>query len=434
MHLTKRKIDETTYTGTDNARCVIWDDSPKGLGLRVYPSGRKAFIVSYRDSRGAKRLASIGDYGVFTLDQARDQARAMLLQAETGADALAIRKTNRDAPTVADLAKEYLKRHASTKRTGDADERRLNTHVLPIWKTRKIVDVTRQDVAALIHKLGTTPPKPKDKTTPAAKRKAKLRPEAAKKRKGRPYEANRLLALLSVMFNKAHSYGLVPAGHPNPCEGVDRFKEEKRERWVTSAELPALAKAIDAEADPYARAALWLYLLTGCRRSELLGARWRDVDTDRKVLRLPTTKAGRSHEIPLSAPAMAIIEALPVEDGNPHVFPGRKDGGHLESIRGPWDRVRIAAGVGDVRLHDLRRTVGSWLAQSGNSLHLIGRVLNHSNTATTAVYARFAQDHVRDALEAHAANLLGKAGKMTSAEIVEFEKAKKTKKSSGNLA
>lgn len=428
MHLTKRKIDEERYTGANNSRCVLWDDDPKGLGLRIYPSGRKAFIVSYRDSRGAKRLASIGDYGVFTLDQARDQARAMLVQAETGADALAIRKTNRAAPTFDDLTKEYLKRHASTKRTGKADERRLALHVLPIWKTRKIMDVTRQDVAALIHKLGTTAAKPKETTKPSAARKAKRRPATAGKRKGRPYEANRLLALLSVMFNKAHSYGLLPAGHPNPCEGVDRFKEEKRERWVSSAELPELAKAIDKEPDPYARAALWLYLLTGCRKSELLGAKWRDVDKDRKVLRLPTTKAGRSHEIPLSAPAMAMIEALPVQEGNPYVFPGRKEGGHLESIRGPWDRVRIAAGVGDVRLHDLRRTVGSWLAQSGNSLHLIGRVLNHSNTATTAVYARFAQDHVRDALEAHAAELLGVAGKLQGAEIVDMAEARKAKK------
>lgn len=439
-HLTQRKIAEERYVGTDNERCVLWDDDPKGLGLRIYPSGRKTFIVSYRDAGGAKRLATIGDFGVFTLDKAREQARAMLLQAETGADALAVRKANRAAPTFGELTAEYLKRHASTKRSGDADERRLTLHVLPGWKNRKVVDITHQDVAALIHKIGSTPaapranPKGKDKPSTAGARKAKLRPPAKGKRAGRPYEANRLLALLSVMFNKAHSYGMTPAGHANPCDGVDRFKEEKRDRWVTSAELPALAAAIDAEADPYARATLWLYLLTGCRKSELLGARWRDIDKDRKVLRLPTTKAGRAHEIPLSAPALAILEALPKLEGNPYVFPGRKDGAHLESIRGPWDRVRIAAGVGDVRLHDLRRTVGSWLAQSGNSLHLIGRVLNHSNQATTAVYARFAQDHVRDALEAHASKLLGAAGRVPSAEVVDIKTARKAKKSSGNLA
>lgn len=431
-HLTQDAIAKARYEGADNARYVLWDDNPKGLGLRIYPSGRKCFVVLYRDVGGAKRLASIGDFGVFTLDQARDQARDMLRQAETGADALAVRKVNRAAPTFGELAAEYLKRHAATKKTGDADARRLEFHVLPAWKNRKAGDISHQDVAALIHKVGTTRAKPKAKDGKAGARKAKARPAAAGKRTGRPYEANRLLALLAVMFNKAHSYGMLPAGHPNPCAGVDRFREEKRERWVSSAELPSLAKAIDAEGDPYARAALWLYLLTGCRKGELLGAKWCDIDAERKALRLPKTKAGRSHDIPLSAPAMAIIEALPKQDGNPYVFPGRKasdtdnpEPRHLESIRGPWDRVRIAAGVADVRLHDLRRTVGSWLAQSGNSLHLIGRVLNHSNTATTAVYARFAQDHVRDALDAHATKILGAAGKLPSADIVDIATARK---------
>ncbi len=92
----------------------------------------------------------------------------------------------------------------------------------------------------------------------------------------------------------------------------------------------------------------------------------------------------------------------------------------LENINKSWERIRKAAGVEDVRLHDLRRTVGSWLAQSGNSLHLIGRVLNHSNQATTAIYARFGQDHVRQALEEHAARILGIAGKGPTADVVKL--------------
>jgi integrase len=132
------------------------------------------------------------------------------------------------------------------------------------------------------------------------------------------------------------------------------------------------------------------------------------------------TKAGRVHYVPLSAPAMTILRELPRLGDNPYILPGHIHGRPIVNINRPWRRIRKAAGVEDVRLHDLRRTVGSWLAQSGNSLHLIGRVLNHSNQSTTAIYARFGQDHVRQALEEHAARLMGVAGKRPAAEMVKL--------------
>jgi len=164
----------------------------------------------------------------------------------------------------------------------------------------------------------------------------------------------------------------------------------------------------------YARAALWLYLLTGVRKSELLGARWDDIDWDRKELRLGETKAGRVHYVPLSEPALAILNDLPRHEGNPHILPGARKGQHLVNISKPWLRVRKAAGVVDVRLHELRRTVVSWLAQAGNDLHLIGKVLGHSTVTTTAVYARFGQDVVHQALEEHGKRLMEAAGKQVA--------------------
>ena len=416
MGLTKRVIDAAIYQGENNSRQVLWDDNPHGLGLRLYPSGRKAFVVSYRDAGGAKRLASIGDFGVFTLEQARERARDMLRVAESGADALTVRRSHKAAPTFADLTKAYEERHVPGKRSGGEDLRRITKH-LGDWKVRKLESITREDVRQLVEAIAKGKRERGSKDT-----KRKGRPPVGAKRSGKPYEANRTASLLSKMFALALAWDLLPAGSVNPAAGVPRFKEVKRDRWITTTELPALAKAIDAEVDPYARAALWLYLLTGCRKAELLGARLKDVDTARAVLRLPETKTGQPHEVPLSAPALALLKELPKLDGNPFLFPGRKDGEQLESIRGPWDRVRIAAGVTDVRLHDLRRTVGSWLAQSGNSLHLIGRVLNHSNQSTTAVYARFAQDHVRDALEAHGAKLMGAAGKLKPPGVGDADK------------
>jgi integrase len=392
MKLTKRVIDSAAYEGKDNARCVLWDDEIPGFGCRIFPSGKKSFVLSYRTA-GRKRLLTIGTYGVLTLDQARTAARAELAKVETqGADPLATREQERQGETVRDLCAAYMTRHGEAKRSGRDDRRRIDRHVLPAWGGLKARAVKRADVAALHARIGKTA----------------------------PYEANRTIALLSKMFELARRWGFVPEGHPNPARDIDRFKEEKRDRWVTSDELPRLAQAINEEQNESARCALWMYLLTGARKSELLKARWMDIDWTRAELRLPETKAGRVHYIPLSGPALTLLQAMQRDEDNPFIFPGKIQGAALVNISKPWHRVRTAAGVADVRLHDLRRTVGSWLAQAGNSLHLIGRVLNHSNQSTTAVYARFGEDSVRAALEQHGARIMGAAGLTPTAEVTEL--------------
>ena len=398
MKLTKRAVDAASYTGTGNARCVLWDDEIPGFGLRIYPGGRKAFLLSYR-AAGRKRMMTLGAYGVLTVDQARDQARALLAKVQTtGADPLADKQRDRQGETIRDLCQTYMERHGDAKKSGQDDQRRIDNHLLPRWGACQVAALTRADVAALHTKLG----------------------------RRTPYEANRTLALLSKMFELARRWGFVPEGHINPARDIDRFGEAKRDRWVTPEELPRLAQAINEEPNPVARHALWLYLLTGCRKTEILKAKWDDVDLSRAELRLPETKAGRVHYLPLSAPALALLRSIPRADGSPYLLPGRGLSGHLVNIQKPWTRVRAAAGVADVRLHDLRRTVGSWLAQSGNSLHLIGKVLNHSNQSTTAIYARFGDDSVRTALEQHGAKIMGIAGLAPLAEVVDLPTKSRT--------
>jgi len=125
----------------------------------------------------------------------------------------------------------------------------------------------------------------------------------------------------------------------------------------------------------------------------------------------------------LSSEAITLLEGIPRLENNPYILAGNKEGQHLVNINKAWGRIRARANVDDVRLHDLRRTVGSWLAQSGNTLHLVGKILNHSNPATTKNYARFAQDHVREALEAHGKKIMGIAGKRDTAQIVDIKEA-----------
>ena len=290
----------------------------------------------------------------------------------------------------------YLERHAKVhKKSWKDDQRRIERYILPMWGNHKAINIRSADVAALHGKIGQQ----------------------------HPYEANRVVELISKMFSLARRWGFIADNATNPASDIDQFKEQKRDRWVKPEELPRLIEAIDEESNLYARAALWLYLLTGVRKSELLKARWEDVDFDQRELRLPDTKAGRTHYVPLSDAALSVLRKLPRVDGNRHVLPGQVHGQHMVNISKPWLRVRKAAGIEDVRLHDLRRTVGSWLAQAGNSLHLIGRVLNHTSPVTTSVYARFGQDQVRQALEDHGKRILGVAGGgQTKAEVVKLRR------------
>jgi integrase len=134
--------------------------------------------------------------------------------------------------------------------------------------------------------------------------------------------------------------------------------------------------------------------------------RWDDVSLTRAEWRIPHTKVGRPHLLPVPHALVVLLRNLPRVEGNPYVFVGQHGVGHLHDMKRAWDRIRIKAGIRDVRFHDLRRTVGSWLAGSGESLHLIGKVLNHRDVSTTAIYARLNLDPMRQALERHASKIL----------------------------
>lgn len=394
MKLTKTSVESLAYTGKVNSACYAWDDQLPGFGVRVYPTGRKSFVLAYR-ANGRKRFLTLGNFGRLTADEARRLAKAKAGDVARGEDPQGDKEQAAQAGTMAGLCEVFMERHAKPKlKTWPEYQRHFNRHVLPRWANIPAQAITRADVAGLHTAVGKTA----------------------------PYEANRLLAILSKLFNLGRMWGFLPDGAPNPAQGLDRFREHSRQRWVTPEEMPRLAQAINEEANPTARTAIWLFLLTGARKSELLSAEWSHVDWARAELKLPDTKAGRVHFIPLTAPALALLEQAPRVEGNPYILPGAVPGRHLINITKAWGRIRTAAGVEDVRLHDLRRTVGSWLAQSGNSLHLIGRVLNHSNASTTAIYARFGEDQARVALEQHADRLMVAAGLAEPGKLIDLSK------------
>jgi len=373
--LNKRSCDAAEARG--RGWSIVWDTDLRGFGLRVLPSGTKTFVAFYRNEAGEKRLISIGRFGELTPDEARQQARKILADAVRGEDPAQERKRARRDLTIRQLTVLYMEEHSRPhKRSWRDDEQRFAKYVVPAWGGRKAQGIRRPDVAALHREVGES---------------------------GR-YVANRTLALVSHLLSWAEREGLLPEGHPNPARGVRRFREESRDRWVKPAEVRAIVEAVENEVSTHIRAYFWLALLTGCRKRELLRIEWRDVDLDAGLLRIRNPKNDRTHFVPLTEPARQVLKSLPVRaKGNPFVFPGARRAEHMSvgSVDAAWRRVRKAARCEDARLHDVRRTVGSWLAQAGASLHLIGQVLNHRSQARTAVYARLANDATRDALEDH---------------------------------
>jgi len=271
MKLTKKAIDSFKYQGPGTRQDIRWDDQLPGFGVRIYPTGKKAFVLSYR-ANGRKHIMTIGAYGVLTLDQARDKAKRLIGQVLDGKDPLEDRKQVSQGATIKKLCHEYIERYGKTnKKTWEEDQRRINRHIIPSWGNIKVQSIKRSDVASLHHTIGKTA----------------------------PYEANRILALLSKMFELAQRWGFLAENSINPARKIDKFKERKRDRWLSHEELPRVAQAIDKEENVYIRAAFWLYLLTGMRRSELLQVKWSEIDFERKEIRIPESKAGRIHYVPL---------------------------------------------------------------------------------------------------------------------------------------
>jgi integrase len=395
--ITKRAVDALMAPKTGEA--MLWDDSLAGFGIRVRPSGAKTYLVMYRAGigRGAPlRKLTIGAHASpWTPDTARNEAKRLLGLVAGGADPAAVKSERRKAETVDDLAARFLSDHARAKRkqrTGDEYARLLDRIIRPALGAKKIADVTRADVARLHHGGRET-----------------------------PYQANRVLAVLSKMFNLAEAWGIRPDGS-NPCRHLERYPEHGRERMLSAAELARLGDALRAyDGSPYVPAAVNLLLFTGARLSEILRLQWDHVNFERGEARLSDSKSG-AKTVHLPPPALAVLAALPRVEGNPHVIVGQKDGACLVNLEKPWRAIRKAAGLDAVRLHDLRHAFASVGAASGDSLLVIGKLLGHRQAATTARYAHLSADPVKAAAMSIAGRIATALESGAEGEVVRLRK------------
>jgi integrase len=422
------RLTKTVVDGLEARRgeLVVYDDDVKRLALRVYPTGRKVYLLRLRVD-GRQRWYTIGAHGdPWTVETAREEAARVLGQGatiaklrETGAAPPSLlhpveaRERGRRIPTLADFARRYLEEHAGPH------------------KAPATVTADRSLLGLLVDDEGE-PVKGED-GKPAPPRAGTILAELGRLRVDRvtraevtayhlslrdtPTRANRALALLSHMFTMAEKWG-VRADGSNPCRHVERFAETRRERFLSAAELARLGKALAAadkagDLTPFGLASIRLLIFTGARAGEVLCLRWKHgpgcaghVELARGTAELHASKTG-AKVLLLPPPALKVLKALPRLAGNPHVIAGRSRGEALTifGLEGVWQEVRKAAKLEDVRLHDLRHSFASVAAGSGQSLPVIGALLGHSQAQTTKRYAHLADDPLRAASKAVAGRL-----------------------------
>jgi integrase len=388
--LNKRTISTLAAAGD---RYTVWDTELRGFGLRVEPSGAMSYLVRYRP-RGStrQRQLSLGRHGALTPEEAREAAKKALGAVAHGKDPLAEHGAMRDGLTMTDLADRYLKEHTEKKlKAGTADTYRwtLEKYVLPKLGKRKALEIAEGDISRLHSDMSET-----------------------------PFQANRVLAVLGSLFSWGRRRKLLPESF-HPTQHVEKYPEHSRERYLTREELERLGAALrvgettgfprKARTDrrapkeelrdvipQYAAAAIRLLLFTGARSGEILSLRWDYVDFERQALFLPDSKTGRKI-ITLNAPAMTVLADLPRVEGNPFVIVGTKEKQHLADLKKPWAAVLEHAGLAGVRIHDLRHTFASFGAAASMGLPVIGKLLGHTQAATTARYAHLADDPLRRA-------------------------------------
>ena len=398
MKITKRNVDALKLAGR---RYAVWDEALPGFGVRVEVKGSKTFICRYRSS-GIRRQYTIGRYGVLTTEEARAEARRILGAVALGNDPSSARQSQRAAVRFCDLVDAFLQGHGPKlkQRTCEDYESALRKHAVPALGHMSAETISPADLNKIHVKLA-----------------------------GHPHRANRVMAYVSSIYSWGGKQGIIPRDC-NPARNVARFREEGRERYLSSEELERLGAVLrKAETDglewtikaggdtakhlpkpekrktvysAHVTGAIRLLLLTGCRLREILNLRWSEVDFERSLLNLPDSKTGRK-VVFLNAAAAGVLKELPRVGS--YVIPGNNPDRPRHDLKKPWEHMRRTAGIEGVRIHDLRHTHASIGAGSGLGLPIVGKLLGHKCPATTVRYAHFADDPLRHATEMIGENL-----------------------------
>jgi len=380
-------------------RFYVYDDTTQGLALCVTSTGAKSFYW-YRKVAGKPERERIGGWPEMTVENARRAATSRNGQLAEGKNPGLAARAKRTAPTLGVVFELFLALPTRTKakRPKSAitirNYRQVWNAYLADWSDRKLSAIGRTEIEKLHNRLGT---------------------EIGH------HAANRTLELIRALFNCAIDQNLYAA---NPAARLTRFEEVSRERFLQADELPRFWQALEAEPNDKIKDFIKVALFTGQRRSNCLAMKWADVNLETGVWSIPETKTGR-HTVPLTGAALDVLKHRHKERGEAeYVFPGLHGRGHLTDPMRQWREILKRAGIENLRIHDLRRSLGSWQAATGASLNIIGKTLGHSRPETTAIYGRLELSPVRAAMETATAAILAAAEPPAPATKTKRKRAK----------
>lgn len=379
----KAKLD---YAYCLTARCEPgkrktdhWCTHIPGFVLEVRASGGKTYALRYTDAGGRQRQHRIGTFGTITNEQARKAAAKLRAEVELGGNPQEAKQEKRAIGTYADLAKLHLEHAVGYIKSHSATEMILRIHILPRWKGHRLDEIKTQDISKWL----------------AEKVSGGLAPSTVE----------RIRMTFNRSFELGNKWG-IPGTEVNPVKNVTRRKfNNARDRFLSPQEAARLHKAAAASENTQLASIVALLLLTGARKMELLTAKWADVDLERSLWLIPETKNGTPRYVPLSQQAVEVIEKLPCWDKCEWLIPNPKTRKPYNTIKRAWDTARVAAGMPDLRIHDLRHSFCSSAVAAGVDLYTVGKIAGHKDYKSTQRYAHLADDTLLKAVERSAANL-----------------------------
>jgi integrase len=451
----KAKITKTTVDKL-KAGDTVWDTDLIGFGVRCQT---KTKVYVYKKFyNGQQRWFSLGKPSEgMTVTKAREEAEIIIGNIRNNNDPALLREDQRNRPTIEKLCQRFLTDYAEEHKKPSSirmDRKNIQNHILPLLGKKFVSDITLSDIDRFKRAV-------KDGKTAKA---LSVTSRGGSPVKGGSGAANRCLSLLSKAFNLSIRWGMRTT---NPVQHVQKYKEKKIERFLSEKEFMALAEAIRTieqkeETNPYAIAAIRLLIFTGARRGEILSLRWDAIDFDRQIIKLIDSKTG-AKTIYLNPPALELLSTLEKQSGNPYVICGLKSKSHLVDVNRVWRHIRDRASVililqnepvqvltkvniintknlnlktlkplmdeaglgmdkhlSDLRLHDLRHSFASIAVGGGMSLPMIGKLLGHTQTATTARYAHLADNPLKEANDAIGNRLQGLMGQTNDASIIKL--------------
>jgi integrase len=368
-NFTKRSLEALR---PKDKRYNVLDENTRGLGIAVYPSGAKTFF-HVKKVMGRPERTTLGSFPDFTVENARGKAGELngKLARWKSNDYVGPSPLKRRTArvTLTDLFNGYVEQHL--KPNAKNKDRAVYAaewffKLFADLRTRRAEHIRRADIAEFKNRIGT---------------------------ERSQYVANRALQMIRSVFNWAIRTDLFHG--PNPASGHELFQEYERTRFLQEGEMPMFFAALRDEPNRDLVDYVWIALMTGARRGDVLSARWTNVNLETMIWTIPNPKARDPYAVALMKQAVEVLKRRKESASDDWVFPGSGASGHLVDVKRSWDAFRKRAGLPDLRLHDLRRSLGSWMASNGASMPVIQKTLGHASYASTEIYARMNVDSTR---------------------------------------